>query len=193
MEIEAKIKLKSPSRLRALLKSAGAECEGLALEKNWLYDYPDRALTRGDKLLRLREDKRVRMTFKGPREESEYKKREEMEFEFPDLPRAKSLLESIGFIKWLYYEKYRETWKLGPCEVVLDELPHFGLYVEIEGPTDEEIASAVKRLKLPRRYITETYVELLQEHSKKVKLFTNDFKFPPDHQSVLKEEKKNWR
>jgi hypothetical protein len=77
--------------------------------------------------------------------------------------------------------------------VVLDELPYFGLYVEIEGPDNDEIAGAIKRLKLPRRYITETYVELLQEHSKKEKLFTADFKFPPDHQSVLKQEKKSWR
>jgi len=194
MEIEAKIKLKSPSRLRALLKSAHAECEGLVLEKNWLYDYPDRTLTKGDKLLRLRYDEEVLLTLKGPREEeSEYKKREETEFVFPDFSMAQSLLEAIGFIKWFYYEKYRETWRLDPCEVVLDELPELGLYVEIEGPSDDEIAKAIKRLKLPRRYISDTYVDLLQEHSRRSETHTLDFRFPPDHQPMLKQEKRSWR
>lgn len=188
MEIEAKIKLKSPSRLRALLKSAEAECKGLILEKNWLFDYPDRALTKNDKLLRLRRDRRIHLTYKGPREKSAYKKREETEFEFPDLSKTRSLLESIGFIKWFYYEKYRETWKLGACEVVLDELPELGLYVEIEGPSDKEIADTIKRLKLPRRYITDTYVELLEEQSKKLENHTRDFKFPPSHKSVLEQD-----
>ena len=193
MEIEAKIKLKSPSRLRSLLKSADAECGGLILEKNWLYDYPDRGLRKTDKLLRLRQDQRVFMTFKGPREESEFKRREEMVIEFPDVPKAQSLLESVGFLVWFYFEKYRETWKLEPCEVVLDELPMLGLYVEIEGPNEEEISKVIKRLKLPRHYIAESYVELLKEHSRKSASNAVDFVFPSDHQSILKQEKKSWR
>jgi len=194
MEIEAKIKLKSPSRLRALLRSADAENKSEAtLEKNWLYDYPDRTLARAGKLLRLRQDSRVLLTFKGPRQESEYKKREEVEFKFPELLQTRSLLESIGFIKWFYYEKYRETWKLGNCEVVLDELPDLGLYVEVEGPTNEEIETIIKRLKLPRRYITDTYIELLQERSRQSETHRLDFMFAPDHKPVLKEKKKSWR
>jgi predicted adenylyl cyclase CyaB len=191
MEIEAKIKLKSPSRLRALLKSAEAERQGLVLERNWLYDYPDRSLVRSDRALRLRQDQRVILTFKGPRdEESIYKSREEREFEFPELPRAHSLLESLGFASCFYYEKYRESWKLEACEVVLDELPTLGLYVEIEGSNDEDVAKTVKRLKLPRKYITQTYVELLQEHSGAHQTRNLEFRFPPDHQSILEQDKK---
>lgn len=194
MEIEAKIKLKSPSRLRALLKSAEAECEGLTLEKNWLYDYPDRSLLRADKLLRLRQDQSVRVTFKGPRDkESDLKSRQEMEIELPELAKAQSLIESLGFDTWFYYEKYRETWKLGGCEVVLDELPTLGLYVEIEGPNDEEILKAVKRLKLPRKYIAKTYIELFQEYSGMRHAPSLAFKFPAEHESVLKQDKKGWR
>jgi adenylate cyclase class 2 len=193
MEIEAKLKLKSPSRLRSLLKSADAICSGLVLEKNWLYDYPDHALGKTDKLLRLRQDERVFMTFKGPREESEFKKREEMEIEFPDLPKAQSLLEAVGFCVRFYFEKYRESWMLDPCEVSLDEIPMLGLYVEIEGPNEEEIAKAVKRLKLPRNYIADSYVELLKEHAKKSASNAVDFIFPSDHKSILKQEKRSWR
>ncbi len=194
MEIEAKIKLKSPSRLRALLRSANALNESdVTLERNWLYDYPDRTLARVNKLLRLRQDNRVILTFKGPLQESEYKEREEIEFQFPELPKAKSFLQAIGFIKWFYYEKYRETWKLGDCEVMIDELPELGLYVEIEGPGAEEISGVVKRLKLPRHFVTDTYVGLLQEHSRQSETHTQNFSFPPEHRSALIEEKRTRR
>ena len=193
MEIEAKIKLKSPSRLRALLNSAEAECKGIILEKNWLYDYPDRALTKGDKMLRIRQDKRIRMTFKGPRGDSEYKSREEVEVEFPELGGASSFIESIGFVKWFYYERYRETWELDRCEIVLDELPFLGLYVEIEGSEEQDVTSAIKRLKLPRRYTSDTYIELLLEHSGGNIARAHEFKFPSEHEPLLTQEKKRWR
>jgi len=133
------------------------------------------------------------MTFKGPRENSDFKKREEMEIEFPDLPKARSLLDAVGFIVWFYFEKYRETWKLDPCEVVLDELPILGLYVEIEGPNEEEITKVVKRLKLPRHFISDTYVELLSDYSKKSASNVADFVFPSDYEAILKQEKRSWR
>lgn len=190
MEIEAKIKLKNPSRLRALLRSAEAQNESdVTLERNWLFDYPDRTLAHADKLLRLRQDSRVRLTFKGPLQQSEYKEREEIEFEFPELPKARSLLQAIGFIKWFYYEKYRETWRLGNCEVMIDELPELGLYVEVEGPSREEIADVIKRLKLPRHFITDTYVGLLQKHSRQSDVHIQDFRFPPQYRSALKEKR----
>ena len=59
MEIEAKVKLKDPSKLRAILKSAGARFEGRVLEKNWLYDHRERTLGKKDKMLRLREEEKV--------------------------------------------------------------------------------------------------------------------------------------
>ena len=161
MEIEAKIKLKSPSRLRALLKSAEAECEGLTLEKNWLYDYPDRSLLRTDKLLRLRQDQSVRVTFKGPRdEESDLKSRQEIEFELPELPKAQSLIESLGFDTWFYYEKYRETFMLDPTHIMFDELP-FGYFVEIESNSLEMVEQATTILGLDwERRIKQSYMEL---------------------------------
>jgi len=190
MEIETKIRLKNPSKLRASLKSMGALFEGRALEKNWLYDYPGRQLARADKLFRLREDKRVLITYKGPRQDSEYKEREEIEFQFADVSSAAALFENMGFMRWFYYEKIRETWKLGNCEIVIDELPKLGVFVEIEAPTRTEIEDAVKKLKLPRKYISETYVDLLQEHAPNGKNIRNEFKFPEHHEFILANDDK---
>ena len=189
MEIEAKIRLKNHQKLRASLKSVGATFITRSLEKNWLYDYPDRALAKADKLLRLREDGRVYFTFKGPRQKSEYKEREEIEFDFPDGSSARSLCENIGFRRWFYYEKNRETWKLGDCEVVIDELPELGIFVEIEGPTKPEIEDAIKKLKLPRKYIATTYVEMLQDHAAETNRKTHEFRFPPKHKSILADDR----
>lgn len=185
MEIEAKVRLKNPVALRAALTSAGATFEGRVLERNWLYDHPERSLAAADKLLRLRESRRVSLTFKGPRHESEYKKREELEIEFPDASSAASLLKAVGFVMWFYYEKMRETWKLGAAEVVLDELPHLGLFVEIEAPTEAEIEEVVRKLKLPHDYITSTYVEMLDELAPQPGKRVREFKFPSGHESAL--------
>jgi predicted adenylyl cyclase CyaB len=185
MEIEAKIRLKNHSQFRCSLKSAGATFVGRALEKNWLYDYPDSTLAKADKLLRLREDGRVYFTFKGPRQKSEYKEREEIEFDFPDVSTARSLCENIGFSSWLYYEKVRETWKLDNCEVVIDELPELGIFTEIEGPNKREIEKAIKKLKLPHKYISTTYVELLQKNAAETNTNTQEFRFSPNHEFQL--------
>ena len=188
MEIEAKIKLKNHLQLRSSLKSAGATFVKRALEKNWLYDHPDRNLARADKLLRLREDGRVYFTFKGPRQKSEYKEREEIEFDFPDASTARSLCENIGFSRWFYYEKLRETWKLDNCEVVIDELPELGTFTEIEGPSKPEIEDAIKKLNLPHKYIPTTYVEMLQNHAAETNRNAHEFSFSPNHEFVLTDD-----
>ncbi|RJP22243.1 MAG: class IV adenylate cyclase [Candidatus Abyssobacteria bacterium SURF_5] len=184
MEIEAKIKLKDASKLRSILKNASAEFISKTLEKNWLFDHPERTLAKKDKLLRLRQDRNVYLTFKGPRQQSEYKIRQELHIQFPDAPSARSLLESIGFRQWFYYEKIRETWRLDGCEIVLDELPGLGLFVEIEAASDKEIETVRKRLKLSRDYINATYVELLQNLSQESRKQWQ-FQFPDNHRSAL--------
>ncbi|RJP70760.1 MAG: class IV adenylate cyclase [Candidatus Abyssobacteria bacterium SURF_17] len=185
MEIEAKVRPKNLSKLRSSLKSAGAVFKGRGLEKNWLFDHPEQALAATDKLLRLREDIRVSLTFKGPRQNSQFKKREEIEIEFPDTSSARSLLEAVGFIHWFYYEKFRETWKLGSATIVVDELPQLGVFVEVEAETDAEVEAVVRKLKLPRKYISSTYVELLVESAKQTQKYTGAFRFPPEYESVL--------
>lgn len=186
MEIEAKIKLRDPEKLRSVLKSTGAFFVEKVFEKNWLYDHPDLLLMKQDKLLRLREEGRVTLTFKGPRQQSEYKKREELELEFPDAPSAHSLLEAVGFRQWFYYEKIREKWRVESSEVVLDELPELGLFVEVEAPSEGEVETIRKRLKLSREYIGVSYVELLRDHAKSSRpKGTWQFRFPQGHHSRL--------
>lgn len=186
MEIEAKLRLRNPTKVQSRLKSLDAEFEGLWLEKNWLFDHRERILARQDKLLRVRESGRVYLTYKGPRLQTTYKEREEIEIEFPNAAAGRALLESMGFVRWFYYEKMRETWRLGSCEIVLDELPALGTFIEIEGPGVEEIEETIKKLKLSRRdRVESTYVELFDEYTKSNNGEQNEFVFSPDHKYSL--------
>ena len=74
-----------------------------------------------------------------------------------------SILDAMGFMPALVYEKRRETWALGKTEIVIDELP-FGLFMEIEGDEsgirEVEAKLAMKRLKSEDA----TYPQLTLKH-----------------------------
>ena len=69
--------------------------------------------------------------------------REELEIEVNDFDTAAAILQRLGFEPVQVYEKYRETFQLGPVEVVLDELP-FGNFMELEGEEGEIVAAAAR-------------------------------------------------
>src|SRR5690606_20326174 len=130
---------------------------------NLRFDTPGEALRQGGRLLRLRQDERVRLTFKGPalhREGSEAKVREELEVAVDDFERMAAILRRLGFVPFQSYEKYRETFSLQGVEVVLDEMP-FGAFVELEGE-EPAIRNAAELLKLPwSERIRDNYLNLM--------------------------------
>ena len=92
------------------------------------------------------------------------KTREEVELRVEDGDAA-LLLERLGFIPSLSFQKRRETWELEGCKVELDELPYLGHFVEIEGPAEEPILRVRERLGLgDRPMIKSGYVELLMSY-----------------------------
>jgi adenylate cyclase class 2 len=72
--------------------------------------------------------------------------RKELEVEVADFAMMSAILESVGLMAHQIYEKYRETFRFGEVEVVLDELP-FGDFVELEGK-EAAIRAAAGRLGL---------------------------------------------
>ena len=48
----------------------------------------------------------------------------------------------------IWYQKRRESWRLDDCRIELDEPPHIGLFVEIEGPDPSAISAVADRLGL---------------------------------------------
>lgn len=136
LEVEVKFMLREFDAFKDRLASAGAEVVApRVFERNVRFDTADGALLARQQLLRVRQDMRVRLTFKGPAAEdviSEAKVREEIELEISDFDRMSAVLQRLGFDPVQVYEKYRETYHWRGVEIVLDEMP-FGHFIELEG------------------------------------------------------------
>ncbi|MEZ4516667.1 MAG: class IV adenylate cyclase [Chloroflexota bacterium] len=150
LEVEVKFLLDDFETVRASLLQLGAELtHPRVYERNVRYDTLTNDLLAKAQLLRLRQDARVRLTFKGParlQRASEAKVREEIEVTVDDFDKLSLILQRIGFAPVQMYEKYRETYELGDVEIVLDEMP-FGLFIELEGP-EADIKQVAQQLGL---------------------------------------------
>jgi adenylate cyclase class 2 len=92
---------------------------------------------------------------------------------------ATALLEALGYHQILSFEKRRESWRLGGCKVELDELPHLGVYVEIEGPRDEAVMKVRETLKLTDRPLVKaSYIAMLMTHLQESRDGQRVVKFP---------------
>ncbi len=164
LEVEVKFLVSDLDAVRRRLGHAGAELTAPRVyERNVRFDTADDALLRRDELLRLRQDTRARLTFKGPAAAdvtSEAKVREEIELEVADFERMAAILTRLGFAPRQIYEKYRQTYHWHGVEVVLDELP-FGDFIELEGAeADIKAAAAALGLDWSRRILT-NYLALM--------------------------------
>jgi adenylate cyclase class 2 len=171
-EIEAKMKVDDLDAVRERLRGLKARRVGTELETNTFFDTPDSSLVRAGKGLRIREARgletgRVRhvVTFKGPQQKGDLKNREEIEFSVDDGPAAVALLKAVGFEPILSFEKRRETWELDDCEIVLDELPILGTFIEVEGPGEAAVLRVREKLGLAGfPMITAGYATMLARH-----------------------------
>lgn len=133
--IETELKLYVPD-LKAVerrLMECGAECSAVrVLERNHRYGDARGEIQRQGVVLRLRQDSRVRLTYKTELAGGEPLSRYEAEVEVSSFEAMDAILRRLGFHTVMIYEKYRTTYALYDAEIVLDELP-FGTFVEIEG------------------------------------------------------------
>ncbi len=117
-------------------------------EYNLRFDTPEGRLSREHRVLRLRRDRRITLTYKGPAQRQRgVQIRPEYEVEVDDFDAARRLLEGLGFRVALAYEKYRTQYRWQDVHLVLDELP-YGNFVEIEGPSLESVHRAARALGL---------------------------------------------
>lgn len=172
VETEVKISVDSFENVRDKILKAGGNRVSSACERNIMYDTIAGELRKEDIGLRLRREtvlhkdgpETVTFTIKGPRASGTIKKRAEFELNLSDFKKAGHLIECIGFSQRLIYEKTREKWILGGTRIFLDALP-FGLYVEIEGETDDIIVAAKRLGFRVRDFIKKNYLELAADNN----------------------------
>jgi adenylate cyclase, class 2 len=178
-EIEAKFYVNDLKRIEARLRNLEARLiQPRILETNLRFDLPDGGLRSKGQVLRLRQDSEPRLTYKdsGTREQGVVNRRE-IEFSVEDFEKAKLFLEALGYQKLLEYEKYRTTYELSNCHIMLDELP-YGNFVEIEGENIESIHNITENLNLHQKAaIEESYSFLFEKVRRNLQLSFTDLTF----------------
>ena len=138
-EIEVKFYLSNREKTEKKLSSLGEIIAPRVHEVNLRLDTPRKDLAGRGSILRLRQDSRARVTYKGGgRLEGGAILRQELEVTVSDFDTTLHLLEALGYQVVLMYEKYRTTYQVGKVEVAVDEMPT-GDFLEIEGPDGENI------------------------------------------------------
>lgn len=174
-EIEAKFYLPQLDDIRAKIDSLGGHLETSRIfERNLRFDTSDRNLSDEHTVLRLRQDRSTVLTYKRA---VSIEERTEIEIGVEDFETTKVLLEMLGFEAFFIYEKYRETFTLDPCTIMLDELP-FGDFVEIEGGSLDDVKKIASKLNLPwDKRVKFNYLSLFHALQQKLNLTFRDATF----------------
>jgi adenylate cyclase class 2 len=148
-EREVKFFLQDLEGMRERLLAAGGVIAHVRVfESNARFDTPDGQLTAARRVLRLRQDARVRLTYKSPAPGDEsISVRQELEVTVSDYNEMHAILSALGYMVSILYEKYRTTYQFNGVEIVLDEMP-YGNFMEIEGPDAGSIREAAEQLGL---------------------------------------------
>ena len=161
-EIELKFCVPDPREFRARALAAGFALQTpRTLERNALFDTPERRLLSERQVLRLREyGGQWVLTHKRPPanndDSSFYKERLETETAISDGDAMGAVFVELGYGPVFRYEKFRTELHDGEGALVLDETP-IGDFAELEGQPDW-IDRALERLNVPREWtFTESY------------------------------------
>lgn len=133
-ETEVKFYVRNLPDIEMRLHSLEAHLlEPRAHEVNLRFDTSTGDFQREGRVLRLRRDEAVHLTYK---DQSQLKDgaltRREIEFEVSDFDSARQFVEALGYKVIFMYEKYRTTYELDGAHIMLDEMP-IGGFIEVEG------------------------------------------------------------
>jgi adenylate cyclase, class 2 len=167
METEVKIRVPDRDALEQKLASLDfTRVTARTLERNTLYDTPDRKLRNSRQILRIRQyGSKWVVTHKsvpsGLSEEGPHKNRVETETVVEEGPVLGKIFEALGFSPVFVYEKWRTEWADRQGHCVLDETP-LGVYAELEGPS-EWIDATAQRLSISEsQFITLSYGRIFE-------------------------------
>ena len=148
-ETEIKLHVRDLGMLAHRLQTLGATLAvSRTHELNLSFDTPAGTLSAQTRVLRLRQDARSKLTYKGPTESQDgVAQREEIEFTVSDFDAAKRFIEALGYQLAATYEKYRTTYQLDDFHIMLDEMP-YGDFIEIEGDDVSTIRALAEKLSL---------------------------------------------
>ncbi|MEM2190310.1 MAG: class IV adenylate cyclase [Archaeoglobaceae archaeon] len=170
MEVEAKFRLKPG------VEEKVKEIANFLEEKDEFdiyLNHPCRDFAETDEALRIRVEKKIKLTYKGPKVDSETKSREEVNLEVNSFDDALKLFELLGFKKFRTVRKRRKIFKFEKAIICIDSVEGLGDFIEIEveGGLEkkEEIFKIAETLGYSRaESIRLSYLEMLEKLDRKV-------------------------
>lgn len=169
IEIETKIRVDSFDAVWDKLKAQEAKLKAKVVQRDTFFVDTENKLIQSDRGLRLRVQiadgiETVILTYKGPRQKTDFKSRQEIEVEVDSFESMESIFLALGFEKGISFEKRRDLWLLDECEVCLDELPLLGRFIEVEGPSEDKIRLVLEKIGLSASdHIDMSYAKLMSE------------------------------
>lgn len=101
----------------------------------------------GEQWLRLRDEGgRTTLTLKQVSDAITINGTTEIEIEVNALDTTTELLKALGLRQVRYQQNYREEWQLGDITYDLDTWPGLSTFIEIEGPSEDVVRTAVADL-----------------------------------------------
>lgn len=169
MEIESKLKVDCLDEIRARLDLVGGEFVGELVQRDTFFTDAGGAIVNSDRGLRIRRERckgeeKIFLTYKGPRQKTRFKSREEVEVGVDSFEALEQILLALGLEETIVVEKNRSLWTLKNCDVCLDQLAELGSYVEIEGQSEKDICVAMEELGLlDMPHVESSYARLIKE------------------------------
>ena len=165
MEVEAKFRLREgvEERIREIARLV-EEKEEFDIYLN----HPCRDFAKTDEALRIRLEKRIKVTYKGPKVDAETKSREEVNVEVSSFDEALRLFEFLGFKRFGTVKKRRRIYRLEGAIICVDSVDGLGDFIEIEVEGGLEKKEEIFRIASMLGYSREesirlSYLELLEK------------------------------
>ncbi len=131
IEVEVKARLKPDTLPR--IKALGAVLVGTEHHRDIYFNSPVRDFKGSDEALRIRiKDEGARLTYKGPKLDSETKSRKELTIKIDDPDAMTQILLSLGFVPSGEVIKSRTKYALGDIIFAMDDVSGLGSFIEIE-------------------------------------------------------------
>ncbi|MBA2224719.1 MAG: class IV adenylate cyclase [Thermogemmata sp.] len=147
LEVEIRYRLTDADALRQRLAEWGAEEPSERIETDHYFNAPHKDFRKTDEALRLRcVGETNRLTYKGPRRDSQTKTRPEIEVPLANgqetARQARDFLIALGFRYVATVSKRRQVYRLQrrgfPVEICFDDVYQVGSFVEVEILTEDE-------------------------------------------------------
>jgi adenylate cyclase class 2 len=165
MEVEIKFKLTNDveRRVEEIAKPVRE-----VFQEDLYFNSPVVDFKKSDEALRIRRSHDVRITYKGPKIDSDTKTREEIEIVVDDYEKAVKILEKLGFKPIAFVKKHRRIYEIEDIKICIDKVEGLGKFLEIEIECDNVEIGKEKLFKIAKALglktdesIRESYLELL--------------------------------